>query len=231
MKMALQLPLSVRLADDATFANYLPAANSEALMHTQQLAEGNGDLLYLWGKSGSGRSHLLQAACLHAQQRDLQALYLPLYELLELGTAVLDDLEQCDLLALDDVQAIGERMDWQEALFHLFNRLRDNGKRLLIAADAPPRELALPLADLRSRLSLALIFQLQALSDEEKLSALQQRAAQRGLQLADEAARFILSRGQRSMGALFDLLERLDHASLQAQRKLTIPFIKQVLSW
>jgi len=227
----LQLPLSVRLSDDATFANYLPAANAAALSHTKQLAQGKLDLLYLWGKSGSGRSHLLQAACLHAQQSGQQAFYLPLSELISHSVDVLDGLEQCDLLALDDMQAITSKANWQEALFHLFNRLRDSGKRLLIAADSPPRELPLQLADLRSRLSLALIFQLAALTDDEKISALQQRAAQRGLLLSDEAARFILSRGQRSMGALFELLEQLDRASLQAQRKLTIPFIKQVLDW
>jgi len=226
----LQLPLPVRLADDATFANYLPAANAAALAHTRRLAEGTLDLLYLWGGSGSGRSHLLQAACLHAQQTGQQALYLPLAELLNHGVQVLDGLEQCDLLVLDDLQAISTRPDWQEALFHLFNRLRDSGGRLLIAADAPPRELALTLADLRSRLSLALIYQLKPLTDEEKLNALQQRATQRGLVLTDDAVRFILNRSERSMGALFDLLERLDRASLQAQRKLTIPFIKQILN-
>jgi len=227
----IQLPLPVRLADDATFANYLPAANAAALAHTRQLAGGTLDLLYLWGSSGSGRSHLLQAACLHAQQVGQQALYLPLAELLNHGVQVLDGLEQCDLLALDDLQAISTRADWQEALFHLFNRLRDSGKRLLLAADSAPRELALTLADLRSRLSLALVYQLKPLTDEEKLNALQQRATQRGLVLTDDALRFILNRGERSMSALFDLLETLDHASLQAQRKLTIPFIKQVLNW
>jgi len=227
----LQLPLSVRLADDATFANYLPAANAAALSHAQQVASGSLDLLYLWGKSGSGRSHLLQAACLHAQQSGQQAFYLPLAELISYTADMLDGLERCDLLALDDIQAIQSHTDWQEALFHLFNRLRDSGKRLLIAADAPPRELPLQLADLRSRLSLALIFQLIPLTDDEKISALGGRAAQRGLLLSDEALRFILSRGERSMGALFELLEQLDRASLQAQRKLTIPFIKQVLNY
>jgi len=229
--MLLQLPLSMRLADDATFANYLPATNQAALAYTQQLASGTLDLLYLWGKSGSGCSHLLQAACLHAQQRGEQALYLSLGDLSAHSAEVLDGLEQCDLLALDDLQAIALRTDWQEALFHLFNRLRDAGGRLLLAASAPPRELTLALADLRSRLSLALIYQLQPLSDAEKLAVLKQRATLRGLQLSGEVGCFILSHGERSMGALLELLDTLDRASLQAQRKLTIPFIKQVLNW
>ena len=121
--------------------------------------------------------------------------------------------------------------EWEEALFHAFNRLRDAGKQLLIAADAPPRKLPIKLPDLQSRLSLALIFQLHELSDDEKLRALQLRASRRGLRLSDDVGRFILARSVRSMTVLFDTLEQLDTASLQAQRKLTIPFLKEALGW
>ncbi|MOA50116.1 DnaA regulatory inactivator Hda [compost metagenome] len=87
------------------------------------------------------------------------------------------------------------------------------------------------LPDLKSRLTLALVFQLHALSDEDKLRALQLRASRRGLHLTDEVGRFILTRGPRSMNLLFDLLDILDQASLQAQRKLTIPFLKEIFGW
>ena len=93
------------------------------------------------------------------------------------------------------------------------------------------RELPVELPDLKSRLTLALVFQLQGLSDEDKLRALQLRASRRGLHLTDEVGRFILTRGSRSMAALFELLDKLDQASLQAQRKLTIPFLKETLGW
>ena len=106
-----------------------------------------------------------------------------------------------------------------------------SGRRLLIAASTSPRELPVKLADLKSRLTLALIFQMRPLSDEDKLRALQLRASRRGLHLTDEVGHFILTRGTRSMSALFDLLEQLDQASLQAQRKLTIPFLKETLGW
>ena len=158
-------------------------------------------------------------------------MYLPLAEVVEYGPALLDNLEQCELVCLDDLDAVAGRSDWEEALFHLFNRLRDSGRRLLLAASSSPRELPVQLADLQSRLTLALVFQLQSLSDEDKLRALQLRASRRGLHLSDEVGRFILTRGERSMSALFDLLERLDQASLQAQRKLTIPFLKETLGW
>jgi DnaA-homolog protein len=231
----IQLPLGVRLRDDATFANYYPGANAAALGYVERLCEADAgwteSLIYLWGGAGVGRSHLLQAACLRFEQRGEQAVYLPLADVADYGPELLDNLEQCELVCLDDLQAVAGRADWEEALFHLFNRLRDGGRRLLLSADTAPRELPVQLADLQSRLTLALVFQLQSLSDEDKLRALQLRASRRGLQLSDEVGRFILTRGERSMSALFELLERLDQASLQAQRKLTIPFLKETLGW
>lgn len=231
----IQLPLGVRLRDDATFANYYPGANAAALGYVERLCEAEAgwtdSLIYLWGGEGVGCSHLLQAACLRFEQRGEQAVYLPLAEVVEYGPELLDNLEQCELVCLDDLDALAGRGEWEEALFHLFNRLRDSGRRLLLAAGASPRELPVRLADLQSRLSLALVFQLHALSDEDKLRALQLRASRRGLHLSDEVGRFILTRGERSMSALFELLERLDQASLQARRKLTIPFLKETLGW
>ncbi len=231
----IQLPLGVRLRDDATFANYYPGANAAALGYVERLCEAEAgwaeSLIYLWGGDGVGRSHLLQAACLRFEQRGEQAVYLPLAEVAEYGPGLLDGLDQAELLCLDDLDAVAGRADWEEALFHLFNRLRDAGRRLLLAAATSPRELPVQLPDLQSRLSLALVFQLQALSDEDKLRALQLRASRRGLHLTDEVGRFILTRGERSMSALFELLERLDQASLQARRKLTIPFLKETLGW
>lgn len=231
----IQLPLGVRLRDDATFANYYPGANAAALGYVERLCEADAgwteSLIYLWGGEGVGRSHLLQAACLRFEQRDEQAVYLPLADLVQYGPVLLDNLEQCELVCLDELDSVVGRKDWEEALFHLFNRLRDCGRRLLLAANASPRELPVKLPDLKSRLTLALVFQLHGLSDEDKLRALQLRASRRGLQLSDEVGRFILTRGERSMNSLFDLLERLDQASLQAQRKLTIPFLKEILGW
>ncbi|MBB2497288.1 DnaA regulatory inactivator Hda [Aquipseudomonas ullengensis] len=231
----IQLPLGVRLRDDATFANYYPGANAAALGYVERLCEADAgwteSLIYLWGGEGVGRSHLLQAACLRFEQRGESVVYLPLAEVADFGPEMLDNLEQCELVCLDDLDAVVGRADWEEALFHLFNRLRDSGRRLLLAAAAAPRELPLGLADLQSRLTLALVFQLHSLSDEDKLRALQLRASRRGLHLTDDVGRFILTRGERSMSALFELLERLDQASLQAQRKLTIPFLKEVLGW
>ncbi|TBV00100.1 DnaA regulatory inactivator Hda [Stutzerimonas kirkiae] len=230
-----QLPLGVRLRDDATFANFYPGANAAALGYVERLcspaAGWSDELIYLWGGSGVGRSHLLQAACLRIEERGEQGVYLPLAEVAGFAPELLDGLEQYELVCLDDLDAVVADAAWEEALFHLFNRLRDGGRRLLLSASVSPRELPVVLPDLKSRLSLALVFQLRQLSDEDKLRALQLRASRRGLDLPEDVGRFILTRGDRNMSALFELLDRLDQASLQAQRRLTIPFLKETLHW
>ena len=231
----IQLPLGIRLRDDATFANFYPGANAAALGYVERMCETDADwaenLIYLWGNPGIGRSHLLQAACLRMEQFGGRAVYLPMDMVAMYGPQLLDNLEQCDLVCIDGIDLVAGHPTWEEALFHLFNRLRDAGRRLLLSASTPPREAPFKLQDLKSRLMLSLVFQLHALSDEDKLRALQLRASRRGMQLPDEVGRFILTRGSRSMSALFELLDKLDHASLQAQRKLTIPFLKQTLGW
>jgi DnaA-homolog protein len=227
-----QLPLGVGLRDDATFASFLPGANASLVDRLAHQLDASGEpFLYLWGAPGTGRTHLLQAACHAASGRDLRALYLPLQELGHFPPLMLEEIERLDLVAIDDVDAVVGRRRWEEGLFHAFNRLRDAGKRLVMAADAPPRQLPVKLPDLASRLTWGVTFHVQGLDDNERLQALQLRARVRGMQLPDEVARYILHRGPRGLGELCEALAILDRASLSAQRKLTIPFVKQALGW
>ena len=227
-----QLPLGVGLRDDATFDSFLPGANASLVRHLAGQLDAEGEpFLYLWGAGGSGRSHLLQAACHEASSRDLRALYLPLRDLGHFPPLMLEDIERLDLVAIDDVDSVIGRRRWEEGLFHAFNRLRDAGKRLVISAAVAPRQLPVTLPDLASRLTWGVTFHLQRLDDTERLQALQLRACIRGMQLPDEVARYILHRGPRRLDELFEELATLDRASLTAQRKLTIPFVKQALGW
>ena len=224
--MSAQLPLSIRLQDSATFSNFLVEKNQLIIAALQQLSE---PYLYLWGNKGSGKSHLLQAVC-HAMSEQQQAsLYLPLAQLDEFSPAMLDGLEQLQLICLDDVQFLANRLDWQTALFNLYNQVRHSGAHLVVAADTAPAGLALQLPDLLSRLSWGPVFQLHSLSDQGKRQALQLRATARGLSLPDDVADYLLKRCPRDMNSLFTLLETLDEASLVAQRKLTIPFVRQFI--
>lgn len=230
-----QLSLSVNLNDDATFENFYAPAYTHNAMVVQGLRaqlDGSGEaFIYLWGAPGCGLTHLLQAACHQAQGLKMSVQYLPLRDLV--GYAPDDlftGLEMVDLVCLDCLPTVAGRPDWELALFNLYNQLRDHGKRLLVAAEHGPRELALGLEDLRSRLQWGLTYQVHSLSDEDKQQALQMRARARGMELGDDVAQYIIQRLPRDTNELFWQLQRLDHASLAEQRKLTIPFVKKVLA-
>ncbi|WP_110687540.1 DnaA regulatory inactivator Hda [Salinicola aestuarinus] len=227
-----QLPLGVGLRDDATLANFYTGANPSLIANLEnQLGPDGEPFLYLWGGEGVGCSHLLQAACHRADAAGKRALYLPLEMLGHFPPAMLEEPERLDLLAIDDLQLVVGRKRWEEALFHGFNRLRDSGKRLLIAADRSPRQLDVKLPDLASRLTWGMVFHVHPLDDAQRLGALQLRAKVRGMQLPDEVARYILHRGPRQFDQLSEVLGTLDRESLSAKRKLTIPFVKQALGW
>ncbi len=222
-----QLPLQVTLNDSASLANFIPGGNHEVMAALQDAAQ---PLIYLWGAPASGKTHLLQAVCQAAAQQDLQSAYLPLAQIRELSTTVFDGLEQLALICLDDVHAIAGHPEWERALFHLYNRVRDSGARLIMTAAASPAALPVTLPDLASRLSWGLVLQLHPLQDVDKLTALQQRARNRGIELPDEVGRFLLARSTRDLSGLLEFLQRLDIASLAAQRKLTIPLVRQLLN-
>jgi len=227
-----QLALSVGLRDDATLENFFSHHNDLAVQAIEGVAEGVGEsFVYLWGESGAGCSHLLQAGCHQAGRYQRSAFYLPLGQFKAQGPAILDGLESLDLVCIDQLEQIVGMPEWEEALFHLFNRIRDAGHYLLIAADAAPRQLEIALPDLDSRLRWGVVLRIQALDDDGKLAALRARAYDRGIDLSEEVAQFILNRSPRQTGELFLLLDHLDQASLSAKRKVTIPFVKQLLGW
>jgi DnaA family protein len=227
--MSTQLALPLGLRDDATFDNFFLGVNQHCVTALIASASGSGyPFIYLWGQVGAGRSHLLQAACHLATQKNRTSVYLPLFTP-DLAPQILQDLEHINLVCIDDIEAIAQNKSWEEALFYLYNRMRDTGQTLLIAGAHPPQRLGLALPDLVSRLAWGVVFQLHTLSDEDKLAALALRSKLRGLVLSEEVGQFLLRRCPRDMSQLFSILDTLDKASLQAQRKLTIPFVKSVL--
>lgn len=226
-----QLALEVQLRDEATLENFLAAPAVQPLVAAlQQYPDPAAEtMIYLYGPAGAGKSHLLQASCHLAGGA---ALYLPLAELGRYAPAeVLQGVEALGLVCLDDVDRVLGDADWELALFDLCNRARQCGCRLVVAGNAAPRVLAMDLADLRSRLSWGIVYQLTEPEDREKAAIMCFRASRRGLLLPPEVATYITSRAPRGMGQLLDLLDVLDRASLAEQRALSIPFVKQALGW
>lgn len=229
--MNAQLPLGLGIRDDTTFDNYCVGDNQQALLSLRHLLQGTGEsYIYLWGELGVGRSHLLQACCHSLDSIDKNTLYLPFAEYAQLSPGLLEGMEHMDLVCLDNINSVLGQRQWEEAIFHLYNRMQATSSRLLIAGDVVPPQLPCLMPDLRSRLSQGLVMQLKGLNDEQKLNALKLRARRRGLELSDEVGRYLLHHYPRNMAVLFDVLEKLDEASLVQQRRLTIPFVKQVIT-
>ena len=224
-----QLALSLTLPDAFEIKNYVAGPNRLALKRVEEIAKAQGDFgVYLWGAPGVGKTHLLQGACGKATFQGFSSIYLPLNSP-NLKVDDLQGLEHCDLVCLDDIHLIAGKRDWEEALFHLYNRAKDHHKHFLVSGNCAPLQLPITLPDLRTRLGWGEIYHVLPLSDDDKLEALKVRAHQRGLHLADEVGRYLLNRASRSMPELYEILEKLDKASLAHQRALTIPFVKQIL--
>lgn len=220
-----QLPLAVRLRDFAVFDSFEPGPNG-AVVAALADPGATAPALWLWGPEGSGKSHLLQAAC--AAQPS--AAYLPVQELLAAGPEVLEGWEERALVCMDDVDLLAGRRDWELAAFALFNRLWERGGCLVASASASPAGTRFVLPDLGSRLVWGGVFRLEPLGDEDRVAALRRRAAQRGFELPADAARYVLRRMPRDMRALFGWLDKLDVASLAAGKRLTLPFVKSVIA-
>lgn len=221
-----QLPLALALAAHASFGTFVAGRAAAAVEHARQLARGGGDTLWLWGPRASGKTHLLQAACRAASQADRRAMYVPLRDA---TPAMLADLEHLELLALDDVDTVAGDPSWERALFVLLNEALSRRNALLLAAESAPLECRWQLRDLASRAGGAVTYRLAALADAERAEALQLHATARGLELEHAAAEFLVKRVARDMGELTQVLDRLDRASMSAQRRLTIPFIREQL--
>jgi DnaA-homolog protein len=221
-----QLPLGVRLHDRAVFGSFVTGDSPLALAAAQALARGEGDgLLYLHGPTGSGRSHLLQALCAAVPG----AGYFPLRQLQSLGADVFEGAASLPLVTLDDLDAVVGDAAWERRLFQLYNECLAQGVRLAAAAGAPATLLGIVLPDLASRLAALPHFALRPLDETQQREALRLRAQLRGLELPDETLIYLQRRFARDMASLHGLLDRLDLASLQEQRRVTVPFIREVL--
>lgn len=226
-----QLTLGVMLDDNATFENFFVAERNQHVFTCLADPSAQQQFVTIWGAQDAGLTHLLQAAC---QQRSLQhrnALYFSMRDKANLHPDILDGVHTLSLVCLDNVEHLAGDLLWEAALFTAFNSIKDSNTQLLLAANSAPAAWPIELPDLRSRLQSCLVFQVSELNDAEKIQALQLRAKNRGIQLNDAVAEYILQRADRRLRGLMQILDQLDASSLAHQRKLTIPLVKATLGW
>lgn len=250
--MNAQLPLLLRWPAQQRFETFVPGANGAAVALLQEAAaESAAPWVFLSGPAGSGKTHLLLAACAAATVAGRNAQYLSLNKIagaradaIRAASAVSADairatsavsadairlLGGSDLLALDDVHAIVGDAAAEHALFDLYNRCKMEKSTLLFSATAAPAQIGIALPDLVSRLSACTQARLSALGDTARRELLRERAQARGLVLDDAALDWLFAHTARDLGSLVAQLERIDRAALAAQRRVTVPFLRSLL--
>ena len=212
-------------SEELTFASFHVGVNLPLVQALEMLSEGKnpGAAAFFWGPSGSGKSHLLEACCHKARERGRRYHFVS-------GIAPPPSPESGALVCLDDV-GIGTVDPAQElGWLSLYELLRQGEGNLIVAASKPPADLGLSTPDLVSRLSSGGVFHLQPVGDKDKRYILANRAQQRGFDLPEQVIEYIMRHHARDAASLFSLLDRLDHASLSQHRRITVPFLRDLLN-
>jgi DnaA family protein len=226
-----QLPLAMRLRERAVFDNFVAGSNALAVEQLRAVARDELTGVYwLCGPAGVGKSHLMQATCALARSGGADAAYLSLAQLKQFGPESLGGWPRARLVGLDDAAIVAGDRDWEQALFGLYREAEERRASLLLAAETPPQLLKFSLADLGSRLAAATLLSLRPLNETAQREALRMRALARGLELPEDAALYLQRRFRRDLSTLYELLDAIDEAALRAQRRLTVPFIREVLA-
>jgi DnaA family protein len=225
-----QLPLAFPYQEESKFTDFLPTRSTRLVIEELKrfIRKENERVIFLCGESGSGKTHLLHATCHTLLEQGERPVYLSLSEA-SLSPAAFDNLEHQGVVCLDDLESVLGQKNWEETLFHFYNRCQDQKTQLLVVARMPAAKLNFVLPDLQSRLYHGLTLTLQPLTDAEKIYVLQQKAHRRGIKFTIDAGGYLLRHASKNMTTLMNYLEKLDKATLIKQRKLTIPFIKSVL--
>lgn len=229
--MAEQLPLQFEHRLNRSLSNFYPGDNQEVIDHLKHCIAGDGEQqIYIWGGKGLGKSHLLQGASQLAQELKKTTFYYPFDANALPSTDILNGLDEYEVVCFDNIEAIAGSSEWEHSFFNFYNRHRDQGYKLILSSEHPPTELSVQLPDLKTRLNWGLTLKLQDLSDDDSIKALAYKAKQMGFEFSPKVGRFLLNHYARDLSALWELLDRLDQATLAAKRKLTLPFLKEILN-
>jgi DnaA-homolog protein len=229
--MSAQLPLALRWPAHQRFDAFRAGENGVVVEVLRAAAcEGSPNAVYVAGPAGSGRTHLMIAACAAANEVGRSAQYLPLASrrAADLPVAI-RAFGGSTVLAIDDVDAIAHDAAAEHALFDLYNRCRADGATLLFAARTSPAQAGFGLPDLVSRLSSCTQVVLKPLGEAERRDLLRERAGARGIELDEAVIDWLFAREKRDIASLLGVLDRVDAASLAAQRRVTVPFLRKLL--
>jgi len=226
-----QIPFEFGNFKKRDFASFVEGENQPLIYSLNTIIEKEkSDSLYIWGPTGTGKTHLLQAACKKANEINYHVTYMPLKQYKDFSPEMLDGLGELDLVCVDDLEYISDSIEWQQRLTLLFNEIRDNNNSIIISSAVSPKNINIELNDLKSRLVWGQVYKIKSPNDELKIEILRKKAAERSFQLSNNVAEFLIRRSNRDLNSLIEILDEIDRSSLAAKRKVTIPFIKELIS-
>jgi DnaA family protein len=226
-----QLPLPIRLNTRTTLENYIAGSNLEVVDCLRSLLARSPEMqVFIWSRIGRGKTHLLQALSHAAGQNNLPVAYLSMEQFAEAEPEILTNLDQLKLVCIDDVDKVCDRPNWAEALFHLINRCRAKSCPLVFTAAQSPQSMPVALPDLASRFLWGQVFHLKPLEDSDLTRFLREQSAERGLEMPIEVMRYLMQRSCRDVGELLKQIDMLDESGLARQRRITVPFVREILN-
>ena len=225
-----QLPVQFEFQSNQSFSTFYPGNNEEIVNHLQQIFINNEQQVFLWGECGSGKTHLLQALIQKTNTCNKTSFYYSLDADNLPDPGMLEGLENFDLVCFDNIDQIAGNAGWEQTFFNFYNSHRDANNKLVVTAPCPPKYLAIQLPDLKTRMSWGLTLKLKALSDEQQLNALIYKANDLGFEIPVKVGRFLITHYARDLPSIWILLDKIEQATLAAKRKLTIPFLKQIMA-
>ena len=226
-----QIPLHLALSRGRRFANFeVTPENAELVDAVRRVAsDPSPERVLIVGDAGSGKSHLLEAACAAASLDGDSVAFAPMREWVSQRVDAVRGLGQGGLVCIDDVDASAGDRAWEEALLGLIESSFSRRTRMLVSAATMPSVIPFALADLRSRLSGATTYRLRQLDDASRGRALRRHASARGIEMPDDVVGYVLARHRRDMPSLVALLDRLDYHSMARKRRLTVPFVRDLI--
>ena len=225
-----QIPFEFSNFQELDFTSFIQGKNKYLLDLLKTLIKKErNDCLYIWGSEGTGKTHLLQAACKQAYEMNSQVTYIPLKQHREFDFEILNGLGQLDLICVDDLESIFDNLEWQQRLTLLYNEIRDNNNSIIISSTVSPKNIKIELDDLKSRLVWGQVHKIKPPDDELKIEILKRKASERSFELTKSVAEFLIRRTDRDLNSLIKILDVIDHSSLAAKRKVTVPFVKELI--
>jgi DnaA family protein len=224
-----QIPLQLEPRRELRFEDFVAGPNVTAVNALQGLLDGGGENVFLHGPDSTGKTHLLTALCLAAREKGQSAFYAGLKRMPGDGAATLAGLDGMEIICVDDLQVIAGRPDWEESLFHCFNRLSHSGGRMVVSSNLPLPALPLQLPDLVSRLGWGIRLQLQPPDEAGKRVVVRQYANSLGIDLPPEVEKYLVSRGKRDLKSLLSTVERMQQVVFASKRRMTVPLLREIL--